>query len=770
MAAMRFPRIRFLLVAFLVGLPSSVPAMALQEEPEVRGIVHDREANALDGVRITVEQTGQTAATGPDGRFSLVLSRPLPSVTLRFEHPQRETVVREIRTDALPVELDVVLSAQLRLEESVTVTASRLDIPARDNPAATTVVTGPPLALVPRGIAADETLVSVPGVKVDNQADGERVHLSIRGQGILAEHGIRGIQVLLDGIPLNDPTGFAPDLYDVDWTDVDRIDVLRGPVAFLYGGGSSGGVVSVSTRGGRVERLGGDAFLNAGSNGFYKAQGAVAGGSERLSGSLDLARTAGDGYREHTAFWGDNLYARAGWRPGPRVRLDAVFAATGYFNQNAEGLNLEWLAEDRRMANPDALTYNEYQKTVRQTGGLSGRFDLGPGHEIDLVSYFRHTRYTESVPSTVQHRSMDAPGLSVQYKGRFGRGSVRATLSAGTDLDGQTIDEHRRPNLGRAVEGEEKVSDQVADQGRVGLFGMARVEVGPRFAVLLGLRHDRIRNQLDDRLKAGGTDLSGERTFGQTTGRVGVSYAVTSHLDLYASWGQGFLPPATEELYANPDALGGFNTHLVSASSHGAEVGARGSLGRPLVYEVTVFHLTTTDDFERYRITERPLETFYRNGGDSRRWGLETRVDWLPSRDVRVTAAYTLSDFVYTRYDSISLPGDWSGNALPNSPRHQLAVEAEYTARDRWVLSGTVQALSRAYVDATNATWIDGYALLGLRLARRFRFGDRSLEAFVSARNLANVEYIAFTEPDPDGNSYQPGPEREVFGGLRVRF
>ncbi len=56
----------------------------------------------------------------------------------------------------------------------------------------------------------------MPGVKVDNQADGERVHLSIRGQGILTETGIRRIKVVLDGLPLNDPTGFAPDLFDVD--------------------------------------------------------------------------------------------------------------------------------------------------------------------------------------------------------------------------------------------------------------------------------------------------------------------------------------------------------------------------------------------------------------------------------------------------------------------------------------------------------------------------------------------------------------------------
>ena len=623
-------------LAIIVGLFLIPAALASATPPEdgpvVRGRVHDPQGVPLAGVRVTDQGSAQVAFTGLDGRFVLALSPRSSSATLRFEDPLREPAVRELRLSGAPIELEVTLVPRPRLEESVTVNASRLDIPARDNPAATTVVTGPSLALVPRGIGADETLLTVPGVKVDNQANGERVHLTVRGQGILAERGIRGIQVLLDGIPLNDPTGFAPDLYDVEWSEVDRIDVLRGPVAFLYGSGSSGGVVSIATRGGENGPLTGGASANGGSNGFYKVQGAVAGGGERVTGSLDLARTAGDGYREHTAFWGNNLYGRLGWRPGPRLQLNAVLAATGYFNQNAEGLNLDWLAEDRRMANPDAVKYNEYQETIRQTAGLSGRFDLGAGQELGFVGHFRHTRYTESVPSTVQHRDLDAPGAAFQYKGRVGHGHLRATLSAGLDLDGQTIDEYRRPNLGDAVEGPETVADQTAHQGRVDPFAMARIEAGSRWAVLVSLRHDRIRNQLEDRLKAGGLDLSGERTFGRTSGRVGVSFAATRGLDLYASWGQGFLPPATEELYANPDALGGFNTNLVPASSSGGEVGARGSFGRQLTYELSVFHLTTKDDFERYRIPGRPLVTFYHNAGDTRRWGLETRVEWLPRR------------------------------------------------------------------------------------------------------------------------------------------
>ena len=422
------------------------------------------------------------------------------------------------------------------------------------------------------------------------------------------------------------------------------------------------------------------------------------------------------------------------------------------------------------MANPDALKYDEFQKTIRETAGLTGRLEITPRQSLSFASYFRHTNYTESVPSSVQHRAMDSPGGSVQYALRLGSGRLRSTLGVGADLDGQAIDEYRRPNLGGAVEGQTVVSDQTADQDRQGLFAMERLELGSRWAVLLGLRHDRIRNRLEDHLKAGGMDLSGERVFEKTTGRVGATFSASRSLDLYASWGQGFLPPATEELYANPDALGGFNTHLIPATSEGGEVGVRGSVKGRLFYDAAFFHLDTRNDFERYRIPDRPLETFYHNAGDSRRYGLETQLKWFPVRSLAMTAAYTWSQFTYTRYDSITFPGNLVARSLPNSPRHQVFVGAEYVLKDRWSFGVTEEIQSRAYVDATNATWIDGFALLGLRAAYRWQGRKARAEAFVSGRNVTGVEYIAFTEPDPDGNSYHPGPTAEVFCGLRVSF
>lgn len=653
------------------------------------------------------------------------------------------------------------------LSIDVTVTAPRVEIPLKDNPAATTVVTRDELQSMPKGIAADEALVLVPGVKVDNQADGERVHLSIRGQGLLTERGIRGITVLLDGLPLNDPSGFAPDLFDVDWDAVERIEVLRGSASALYGGGSSGGVINITTRDGGAAPISGQASLEAGAYGFYKAFSEAGGTSGDVNYHFTASSSGDNGYRVHTAFDAYNLYGKMKYKAGDSTKLTFIVAGTHYYNDNAEGLNLNWLAEDRRQANPDALTYNEGQRTNRLTVGMSGQTQLASNGAFTYSVYFRRTGWLESVPSTVQHRAYDSPGGTVQYTMSSKIEPFTNHLSLGADLERQTIAEYRAANLGDAVEGPDRLTDQLIAQTGIGVYLIDRVEFSPQWSAMLGLRFDHITNDLTDHLKIDDIDMSGSADFSKVTGRVGAVYNPRPDLGLYASWGQGFLPPATEELANNPDAQGGFNRNLVPATSSGEEVGVRGGI-HGLAYDVALFYLNTDNDFGRYRVPDRPLETFYGNLGASRRYGLETSVTYSPRPEAVFRAAYTFNDFLYTNIQSLF--GSFTDKVMPNSPRHQLAFDGEYVFANRLAVGLGVFAQSGWYVDQTNVASVDGYTLVNPRVTYRLGKAPYRTELFFQVRNLFGTDYIAFTEPDPDGNSYQPGPTREIFAGVRVHL
>ncbi len=665
--------------------------------------------------------------------------------------------------------------AETRVE--ITVMAPRVEIPLKKNPAATTVVETPILRTMPRTIAIDEVMKLVPGVKVDNQADGERVHLSIRGEGILTERGTRGIKTLVDGIPLNDPSGYVSDFYDVDWATVRRLEVLRGPAAAFYGSGSSGGIIHILTRDGGPDPVSAGASLVRGAYGLKKGQAEIGGTTGILNYSLTGSMLTGAGYRDQSAYRGDNARGKFVFTVSPKVKVTAIAGWTDFYNENPEGLNLAWFSADpktlRRLANPDSYTFNEYQKTGRATGGLMSSIDLTKNLDLAVTAYYRNTRYTEAVPSSVIHRDFDTPGLMAQVNHRIGWGRFTNHLSAGLDYTWQDIDETKYPNLGGAVEGTDLLSDQTLTQTGAGIFVLDRLEIGPCWGVSASARYDRITNALDDHLQAGGTDLSGDVAYKRATGRLGLTWNPVAEFGLYASWGTGFLPPGTEELVNNPFALGGYNTQLVAATSSGEEIGARGAVGKSLSYDIALFYLDTKNDFGRYRITTRPLETFYGNVGSTHRYGLETSLAWYPLEALTLRAAYTYSHFKYVSVETLT--GDtYTGTWLPNCPQHQLFTDAEYRVTSALTAGAALEYMGAWYIDATNRTFPNGYgrtdpyALVHVRLGYRFEFNGMPLELILAGRNIFNVLYYGFTEPDPDGNSYQPAATAEWTLSLRI--
>ena len=105
---------------------------------------------------------------------------------------------------------------------------------------------------------------------------------------------------------------------------------------------------------------------------------------------------------------------------------------------------------------------------------------------------------------------------------------------------------------------------------------------------------------------------------------------------------------------------------------------------------------------------------------------------------------------------------------IPNSPTHQLYIDGEYTFDSHWVVGVGANIQSGWFIDQSNVTSVDGFALVNPRVAYRWTGASYRGEISLAARNVFGQQYVAFTEPDPDGNSYQPGPTREVFLGVRI--
>lgn len=137
-----------------------------------------------------------------------------------------------------------------RLEEIV-VTAARRGGDLLRVPLAASIVDAKEFASS-RRLSLSDALVGVPGVLVQSRAGAQDVRLSIRGFGARGNGDrsnagtIRGIKVLVDGIPETEPDG-RTSLDLVDLGSAGRLEVIRSNVSTLFGN-ASGGIINVETR------------------------------------------------------------------------------------------------------------------------------------------------------------------------------------------------------------------------------------------------------------------------------------------------------------------------------------------------------------------------------------------------------------------------------------------------------------------------------------------------------------------------------------------
>ncbi len=154
-------------------------------------------------------------------------------------------------------------------------------------------------------------------------------------------------------------------------------------------------MINVTTENGCLQKVEGRLSQTLGSKGFSKSRVQVSGSKDAVDYLVNYSRTKGDGYRDHQAFRANNLYEKVNFHPSSNLIIIQVIAHTDYFQQNPEGLSLEQLSNTRQ-ANPDAMPFNEYQKTNPTTVGVHGTYHLRSMHEVEAMAFIRSWDYKET--------------------------------------------------------------------------------------------------------------------------------------------------------------------------------------------------------------------------------------------------------------------------------------------------------------------------------------------------------------------------------------
>jgi iron complex outermembrane receptor protein len=190
----------------------------------------------------------------------------------------------------------------------VVVTATRVEANSFDLPVSIDVVESESIHDGQAAMNLSESLIRVPGLTAQNRTQmAQDPEIATRGFGARSAFGVRGVRILVDGIPLTMPDGIGQP-GNVDLEAVKSIEVMRGPFSSLYGS-SSGGIIQLITAEAPKTPEVGFSFM-AGSYGTTKEATHATGTVNGVEYLLNLDHYDTDGYRQHSAAWKDQATAK----------------------------------------------------------------------------------------------------------------------------------------------------------------------------------------------------------------------------------------------------------------------------------------------------------------------------------------------------------------------------------------------------------------------------------------------------------------------------
>ena len=621
-------------------------------------------------------------------------------------------------------------STSLRLQPIV-VTATSVPVASVTN--STSVITREQLDRSGTKLIS-EVLAELPGATVLSSGSiGAQTSVFIRG----GESSYT--KVLIDGVPANDPGG-AYDFAHLTTAEVERIEIVRGPVSVLYGTDAVTGVIQVFTRRGSGPTRA-EAWARGGSFGSYDAGLSVNGASSTAGYGLTVSQFRTDGILDFNNDYRNTLLSGSvELDPDEMTRVDVVVR----YNENRFGTPTDGAGN---LVDRNASTFGESTT-------------IGASVERQLTGA---TRLNLSLSSQSSDGGFDdqADGVA-DTLGFFGFRSLNNLIRRGADLRadfdigtglflsvGSAVEEQKQRSFNESLS-EFGTSSGVADNQRRNAAGYFQL-VGGRgpASVQAGVRVD---------------DNDAFGTF--FTYRVSAAFQPLPTTSLHLSYGTAFREPTFVQNYSTGFALG--NPDLDPERTRSIEVGLRQSLVSDRAYVgVTLFDSRFEDMIEYTFAPPNPGDPNYFNVAGARSTGVEIDLQFVAATGLGFSANYTLLDTeVRDAGFDVSPTGLFlDGEELLRRPRHSASASA-FVENDLGSLRVSTNYVgSRDDLDFGVFDRIELESHITVDLAARALLLDRSskrVEAEVRVTNLFDEAY------QPFAGFLAPG--RGVVAGLRVGF
>lgn len=643
------------------------------------------------------------------------------------------------------------------------VTATKTDTPLLDVPQSIAVITRERLDDQAQRSMAD-VLRYVPGTTV-GQGEGNRDQITLRGQNTTADF-------FLDGV--RDDVQYFRSLYNIE-----RVEVLKGPFALIFGRGGSGGIIN------RVQKT-------PLSTGFAASTVASINSFGAWDIEADVNAPLGDKAALRVNALYEDLNSFRDFVDGERYAINPYVAVD--LGDWKLGLSYEYVHDDRVTDRGVPSIATGAGQPNRPITGYRDTFFGVPGvNRAGLEAHIAKLRIDGDLTDGLSWSSTLLYGdYDKYYTNVFANGA--ATAQTGTVALSSYIDPTRRQNFiaqsnlvwdvmtgsveHKILVGGEYGHQDSTNQRRNGtlssstlnlanivyptvsfgalarntqseveflsVYAQDQIAISDHFDVVVGLRYDRF--------EITGTDLIGTprpfaRTDEKVSPRLGLIFKPQENVSIYGSYSQSFLPRSGDQFLT----MTASQQNLAPEKFTNLEIGAKWDIRPDLNATIALFQLDRTN-----ATTPDPANVLATiNVGETRTRGAELALTGRIMPGWQTSAAYTFQDAQLRGNDFV---------ALGQVPRHQLALWNRYDVNDRFGVGlGIIHQSSQfaAIRTAANTTRLPGFTRVDAALF--FKASDR-VDVQLNVENLFDTRYFADAH---NNNNITPGAP--INGRLTVR-
>ncbi|MEO1434270.1 MAG: TonB-dependent receptor [Bacteroidota bacterium] len=614
-----------------------------------------------------------------------------------------------------------------------------------------------------------ELLVQSPSVfalNANNRAQDLRI--SIRGFGSRAAFGVRGVKIIVDGIPETTADGQGQ-LDNLNLGIIERIEVLNNGSAALYGNASGGVLNILTTDASALDDQ--DHFTKIGI-GFH----AYGGQQYQLTQGIKLNKTSiilhgnhhqGDGYRAQSGFQSTNGNLRIVQQFQAHNKLEFI---ANYMNSpqadDPGGVDFELYGSDPRAARDRNVQFMTGEEISQFKTSLRYEHRFRKGLLLNTYAFYTNRDFFGRLPFgdggiIDLNRHFFGRGTSVSGKQQIN--TVIWNWQAGGEFSSQ-FDQRKRFVNEEGVQGELTL-DQEERFTNVGLFWVNDFTVED-FTINLALRYDWNRiKAIDDFLTNG--DDSGQLNLNDFNYSFGFAYQINDRQRIFLNLSSSFETPTLNELSNNPDGSG-FNPDLQPQTANHLEIGFKTLLLEGWA-QVSFFYVDSQNELLPFEIEAFPGRTFFRNVGSTQRLGLESVIRYPVNRWLTVHGSLAYHYFTFDEYE---LDGeDFQGNRLPGLPNVQGNIQVELQpVRDLQIILQQ-QWLGEMFTNDSNTESQTARGITNASIQYTIKAGKVDVLPYFGVNNLSDTQYADNIRINAfGGRFYEAAPTLFWFGGLRVNW